>query len=163
MNIERDLEKIAVQEARLRFATIDNNVLWELGVRIKTLCEAGSFALTIEIRLGRETVFFYAMPGTSPNNAEWVRRKRNTVELMHKSSYSVGLALTLEGSTLEQKSGVSLKDYAMHGGSFPLLVRDLGCIGAVTVSGATEREDHAVIVEALAKMLQVPLEVVALD
>jgi uncharacterized protein (UPF0303 family) len=45
----------------------------------------------IEIRIAGRTVFCYAMPGTAPTNADWARRKRNTVELLHGSSYGVGL------------------------------------------------------------------------
>ena len=39
-------------------------------------------AVTAEVRRGKETLFFYAMPGTTPNNADWVRRKRNVVEAL---------------------------------------------------------------------------------
>lgn len=163
MNVEPDLEKVALQESRLRFSVIDNDLLWKLGELIKDIGEARGFPLAIEIRIARETVFYYAMSGTTPSNAEWVRRKRNTVELMHKSSYSIGLELKHELTTLEQKVGLPLKDYATHGGSFPIMVHGLGVTGVVTVSGATEREDHAVIVEALAKILDVPLGEVAMD
>jgi len=49
--------------------------------------------VTIEIRLARETVFFHAMRGTTPANADWARRKRNTVELLQRSSYAIGRSL----------------------------------------------------------------------
>lgn len=163
MNIEQDLARVALQERRLRFAAMTPQLPWQLGERIRHIAAARGLALAIEVRLARDTVFYYAMPGTTPNNAEWVRRKRNTVELMQQSSYAVGLALEGEGMTLEQKSGAALKDHATHGGSFPLLLDGAGCIGAVTVSGATGREDHAVVVEALAVLLGIAPDQVALD
>jgi uncharacterized protein (UPF0303 family) len=163
MNIERDLERMAVQEQRLCLSSFDNAVAWELGTRLKSRCEANGAALTIEVRLARETVFLFAMPGTNPGNADWARRKRNTVELLHSSSYAVGRALELEGISLEEKMALPMRDFAVHGGGFPIRVMGTGCVGAVTVSGAPQREDHAMVVAVLADMCGVPLAEVALD
>jgi len=157
-----DLEMLESQERALQPERFDLDSAWMLGCSIRQLCRARGVALAIEIRLGRETVFYYAMKGTSSNNADWVRRKRNTVELMEKSSYAVGLALELEGSNLQVKSGLPQRDYASHGGSFPIRLKGMGCVGVVTVSGVPQREDHAIVVEALAEMCGVPLESIAL-
>ncbi|CDG83677.1 heme-degrading domain-containing protein [Janthinobacterium agaricidamnosum] len=163
MSIETDLAKIAEQEKRLRFARLDYEMLWQLGAAIRTLARERGLALAIDIRVAGETIFYNAMPGTSPNNADWARRKRNTVDALHTSSYAVGLAGERDGTTLEQKSGRPQRDFATHGGSFPLMVDGLGAIGTVTVSGAPQRIDHAIVVEALAAMIGVPLAEVALD
>jgi len=50
-------------------------------------------------------------------------------------------------------NGLSDADFAPHGGSFPINVRGTGCIGAVTVSGLPQREDHNMVVEALSALL----------
>ncbi len=163
MTIERDIERIAEQERRLRFTRFDNATAWELGVRLKAACEARGAALAIEVRLIRETVFFHAMAGTAPQNADWARRKRNTVELLQRSSYAVGRSLEIEGLSLEQKMGLPLRDYATHGGSFPIRVEGVGCVGAVTVSGVPQREDHGLVVACLADLCGVPPNEVALD
>jgi uncharacterized protein (UPF0303 family) len=122
---EVDLAIIAKQEELLQFDAFDNTTAWKLGESIKRHCEAEQLAVTIEVRLCRETVFFYAMSGTSPNNADWAHRKRNTTELQQRSSYAVGLALQ-EGETLESQSGLPLRDYAHHGGSVPIRVKGGG-------------------------------------
>ena len=163
MTLETDLEKIAEQERRLCFAELEVEQLWQLGADLRHMAGERGLALAIEIRLAGETVFFSRMPGASPNNADWARRKRNTVEMLHASSYAVGLSAQMKGASLEQESGQPLRDYAIHGGSFPLRLDGLGVVGAVTVSGAPEREDHALVVEALAHLLGVSLAGLTLD
>ncbi|MDM0111227.1 heme-degrading domain-containing protein [Variovorax sp. J22R133] len=162
MSIERDLERMALQEQRLRFVQFDNALAWELGTRLRSRCEALGTPMAIEIRLARETVFFFAMPGTNPGNADWARRKRNTVELLHRSSYAVGMSLELEGRSLEQQMGLPARDHAVHGGSFPIRLSDGSCVGAVTVSGAPQREDHNIVVRVLAELCDVPPDEVTL-
>jgi uncharacterized protein (UPF0303 family) len=153
-----DLQIIAQQEELLQFSHFDQSSAWAIGLKLKESCEANGLAVAIEIRLNRETVFFYAMPGTSPSNADWARRKRNTVELLHQSSYAVGLSLTKEQSSLKSKMGLSLRDFASHGGSFPIRVQGIGCIGVVTISGLPQREDHNHVVNALADWLSLSLD-----
>jgi uncharacterized protein (UPF0303 family) len=149
MNAEADLEQLADQEGLLRFPRFAEDAAWELGTRLRDAAMARGVAVAIEVRLLRETVFFCAMPGTTPENADWARRKRNTVELLQRSSYVVGLSLKRDGMSLEEKMGLPLRDYASHGGSVPIRVEGVGCVGAVTVSGLPQREDHELVVEAL--------------
>ncbi len=40
-------------------------------------------------------------------------------------------------------------NYASHGGGFPIHVTGAGIIGAVTVSGVPQRQDHGFVVEQL--------------
>ena len=162
MSLENDLQRLARQEELLQPTEFNEHTAWTLGLRIKALCEARQVAVTIEVRRARETLFFYAMAGTTPNNAEWVRRKRNAVELLQRSSYVLGLTYQRDGGSLEQKLGVPTNEYAIHGGSFPVRVRGVGCVGTVTVSGVPQREDHAIVVQALAELCGVPLADVAL-
>ena len=109
-----------------------------------------------------QQLFHCALPGATPDNADWVRRKRNTVLRFHRNSYAVGLDLQRQGTTLEAKTGVALADYATHGGGFPILLAGGPCIGAITVSGLPQREDHGLIVAVLAEHLGQPLAELAL-
>ncbi len=161
MALTEDIARIAEQERRLRFERFDEEAAWELGSRLRSLAQDRGVAVTIEVRLVRETVFFCAMPGTAPSNADWARRKRNTVELMARSSYGVGRTLERDGTSLEAKMGLPLRDYASQGGGFPVFAAGR-CVGAVTVSGLAQRDDHALVVEALAAACGVPLADVAL-
>ena len=156
MDIQEDLARVREQERVLRYARFDHASAWELGTRLRAAAEARQVSITIEVRLGRETIFFCAMPGTTPENSDWARRKRNTVELLQRSSYAIGLSLKQEGSTLEQKMGLPVRDYASHGGSFPIRVDGVGCVGAVTVSGLPQREDHELVAAVIAEMCGSP-------
>ena len=149
---QRDILRIALQEHALQLETFDKNSAWALGERLKITCEKAAVATAIEIRLARETVFFYAMPGTAASNADWARRKRNVVEMMGKSSYGVGLSCEEEGQPLEALMGLPSRHYACHGGSFPIQVKGGGCVGVVTVSGLPQRDDHILVVQVLAEI-----------
>ena len=63
------------------------------------------------------------------------------------------LKLKASGETLEQRYGLSPQDHAAHGGGFPLILAGLGCIGAITVSGLPQVEDHGLVVEVLERLL----------
>lgn len=160
---QEDLQRIAYQEQVLRFRAFDKSTAWDLGQRLKIACEEAGVFTTIEIRIGRETVFFYAMPGTAAENTDWARRKRNVVEMMGRSSYGVGLSAEEEGVALEVSMGLPPRDYASHGGSFPLKLTGGDCVGVVTVSGMPQREDHILVVQVLAAMCGVELADVALQ
>jgi uncharacterized protein (UPF0303 family) len=163
MTIEADLARIDAQERVLRLRAFDLAAAWELGMRLRSSALQRGVAIAIEVRLQRETVFFCAMPGTTPENADWARRKRNTVELLHRSSYAVGLALERDGSTLEKKMALPLRDYAVHGGSVPIRVEGIGCVGSVTVSGLPQRDDHELVASTLADLCGVSEELPRLD
>lgn len=153
MDLEADLARVAEQERRLRFEHFDAATAWDLGTRLKAAAEARGASVAIDVSLHGQQLFHYAMPGTTPDNADWVRRKRNTVARFHRSSWAIGLSLQQQGTTLEAKIGANLADFAAHGGSFPILLAGTGCIGTITVSGLPQREDHELIVGVLEGLL----------
>ena len=164
MTLEHDLTRIALQEERLRFSRFDAMTAWQLGHRLRETASARGQAITIEIRINSQLLFFYAMPGTTPDNADWIRRKVNSVQRFHQSSYAVGLKMQQQKTTLTEKYGVSNADYAGAGGCFPIRLQGSSlCIGTVTVSGLPQRQDHALVVEVLADMLGQSLAELALD
>jgi uncharacterized protein (UPF0303 family) len=160
MNTQQDLTRIALQEQRLRFERFDARTAWEIGGRLKALAEAKSLSVTIDIQLHTQPLYFYAMPGTTPDNVDWVRRKRNAVMRFQRSSYALGL--DIGEAKLEATWGLSTRDYALHGGCFPVFVGD-ACIGTITVSGLPQREDHKLVVEVLAEYLGLGMEGLRLD
>lgn len=163
MTIDRDLARIAEQEEQLRFDSFDLATAWQLGRLLQEMAEARGLGVAIDVQLHAMPAFYAALPGSTPDNASWIRRKRNTTLRLFKSSYATGLSLAKQKTTLLDKLALPDADYAPHGGSFPILVKGTGCIGAVTVSGLPQREDHNMVVEALAQMLGKDLDSLKLD
>jgi uncharacterized protein (UPF0303 family) len=157
MAIEDDLGRIAEQEKAMSFDSFDLTTAWQLGKLLQELAAERGLGVAIDVSLHAMPVFYAALPGVTPDNVHWVRRKRNMVFRYLKSSYACGLKLKAEGKTIED-NGLSSAEYASHGGSFPINVRGTGCIGAVTVSGLPQRDDHNLAVEALCLILAKDLD-----
>jgi uncharacterized protein (UPF0303 family) len=162
MEIAEDIRRIALQEQRLSFPAFDAETAWALGVALKTAAEAKRAPIVIDIRLYAMRLVSFALPGAKPENFDWARRKRNSVFRFQRSSYAMGRKLQFEGKTLHDLGALPERDFAVHGGSFPIQVDGAGCIGAVTVSGLPQRDDHTLVVDALARVLEVDVSDIAL-
>jgi uncharacterized protein (UPF0303 family) len=151
MSIADDIALIARQEAILQFPRFDEEVAWQLGSRLREMAGSRELPVVIDVRRFGQPLFYSALAGTSPDNAEWAIRKGNAVARFHRSSYAMGLELQLKGTTLLDRFGLPLTEFAAHGGGFPLAVSGAGVIGSVTVSGLPQRDDHQLVVEALCR------------
>ena len=153
MSLDSDIARIALQEQRLRFDQFNEETAWDLGHVIREEATRRKTPVVIEIRLHGRPLFFYAMAGTNADNPEWTRRKGNVTLRYFKSSYGYGRDLLKKGQALGPERGIDLLNFAPHGGSFPIHVRGTGVIGAVTVSGPPQREDHNLVTAALCRFL----------
>lgn len=153
MGLNEDLESVALQERELLLSRLDSEAAWKLGVVLRTMAVERGLAVVIDVRRFGQPLFYAALEGTTPDNAEWVRRKSNVVARFHRSSYAVGLGLEKKNSSLTESQGLPLSDFATHGGSFPLRVAGAGVVGSATVSGLPQRADHELLVEALCALL----------
>ena len=153
MRLTEDLEHIARQEKELVLPQFDAEIAWQLGSWLRSVAAKRGLAVVIDVRRFGQPLFYAAMEGTTPDNVEWVRRKSNVVARFHRSSYAVGLRETQKGQSICESQGLSLADYATHGGSFPVTVGSVGIVGSITVSGLPMREDHELVIEALCAFL----------
>ncbi len=158
MSIESDLKVIAEQEKQLQFAAFGADTAWDLGSRLRADAVARRAAMTFEIQVAGRTLFLATTEAAPAGQADWIRRKRNVVMRFGRASYAVGLQLELEGKTIEQRHGLTLTDYAMHGGGFPIALRGTGVIGSVVSSGLHQRVDHEMVVDALARVLGIEVQ-----
>ena len=161
--LEEDIRRLAEQERLLRLPRFGPDEAWALGAIVREIALARGAPIAIDISLRDRVLFHCALPGSTTDNAEWIRRKCNTVLRLWRASYAVGRSLALSGRTLEEAHMLPGSDYAAHGGGFPLTLEGLGCIGAITVSGVPQREDHCIVAEALAAFLKVDIAGCRLD
>lgn len=152
MGQSEDLEKIGRQERELVLPTLDANVAWELGAKLRGMAAERGLSVVIDVRRFGQPLFYAAMEGTTPDNVEWVGRKNNVVARFHQSSYAAGLKEKIKGQTLADSQGLPVSEYATHGGAFPLRVAGAGVVGSVTVSGLPQRADHELVIEALCEL-----------
>ena len=153
MAISDDLIILARQERELVLPHFSETMAWELGLGLRELATTRQLAIVIDVHRFTQPLFYCALAGTTPDHANWVRRKSKVVARFHRSSYRVGLELAERQTTLAEKFGLSAAEYAAHGGSFPLNVANTGIIGTVTVSGLKQRADHELVVEALCRLI----------
>ncbi|MET0405678.1 MAG: heme-degrading domain-containing protein [Cystobacter sp.] len=145
----RDLEQLLAEEEELQFERLSHEDVLSLGLRLLDRVRRDRLPVVIDVTLGGLTVLHCALPGSRPDNEDWVRRKRNTVNRFWHSSLYMGRYYAAKGTSLTDKPHIDAAEFVDHGGSFPLRVRDLGCVGTVTVSGLAQEEDHALVVDLL--------------
>jgi uncharacterized protein (UPF0303 family) len=162
VSLDSDIAQLARQEELLRFDRFNEDDAWALGQQMRAAAAARNLPFVIDIRIGNRPLFYAAMPGTTPENPDWVRRKTNTVMRFHKSSYRVGREYLKKGQAFDAARGLNALDYAPDGGSFPIHLAGTGVIGTVTVSGVPQREDHNFVAEMLSAFLRIDYTDIAL-
>ena len=147
------LDELEAQEARLVFDRFDEDTAWALGVRLREAALSAKAPVVISIRRNGQRLFHAALAGASADNDGWLDRKCAVVDRYGRSSLRVGEQFRVEGKSFDQESRLDMSEYAAHGGAFPVLVRGVGCIGTVAVSGLPQLEDHRLVVETLEAFL----------
>jgi uncharacterized protein (UPF0303 family) len=143
------LQELAREEDEIQFASFDNDLALEIGLRLTALAREEGKPIVVDLTRGGQQLFHYALPGTAPDNDAWVQRKRRVVERFGHSSFHMGIRCASAGTTLSEKYLLDPHEYAAHGGSFPIIVRGVGPVGTATVSGLPQEEDHALVVRVL--------------
>ena len=147
------LKELQQQEEEIQFKSFDNNMAFVIGLALLEAARGKGKGVTIDIARNGQQLFHFAMPGTSRDNDVWVQRKNNVVNRFGHSSYYMGVSLKSKGQTMEEKYLISSGEYAAHGGAFPLIIRGVGVVGTITVSGLPQEEDHELVVTTIRKFL----------
>lgn len=155
MAAAEDIAKIIEQEQGLVFRAFDEHAAFAIGSAIRERAMRESLGLVADVRLWDRPLFYCAMPGTTADNPNWVRRKANTVQRLHKSTYRIVLEAGGKERLFPPHRNLPPEDFVMAGGGFPIRVEGIGVVGAVTVSGLHERDDHEVAVAAICDYLGV--------
>jgi uncharacterized protein (UPF0303 family) len=146
------LEALKRQEEELIFASFDHGDAWRLGSLLTSMAQAAGHAIGIDIRRPGLILFRAALPGITPDQESWIARKSALVLRMEASSALVEARLSSAGVD-PVATGWLGAEYAVTGGSFPVRVRGVGVVAAVTASGLSSQEDHDLIVEGIRQHL----------
>ncbi len=155
MSVESDIALIKQQERELQFTRFNEDDAWALGMLMRETAVTQKLPIVIDIRMGARPLFYTALANTAEDNADWARRKINSVMKSHASSYRLYLEDHATGRSFVELRGLAPKDYVVAGGSFPINIKNVGVVGTVTVSGIPQRKDHGFVVECLCKFLNV--------
>ncbi|MCU1620449.1 MAG: uncharacterized protein JWR41_2455 [Modestobacter sp.] len=147
------LAELAAEEDELQLARFTNEDAWTLGTALVTRARAEQLPVAVEVSRHSHQLFHAAMTGATPDNDSWIQRKARVVHRFGHSSLYVGQRSREAGTTFEEQFGLDPQLFAAHGGGFPLIVRAVGPIGVVVVSGLPQVEDHRMVVTALRELI----------
>ena len=147
------LSELAAEEAELQLPSVTNDDAWALGSRRVATARAQGAPVAIDVSRNGHQLFHAALHGATPDNDSWIARKSRVVHRFGHSSLYVRQASLEKGTTFEAQFGLDPQRYAAHGGAFPVIVRDVGPVGVVVVSGLPQLEDHRMVVAALRAQL----------
>jgi uncharacterized protein (UPF0303 family) len=143
------LAELAAEEEQLQFTGFTNDDAWDLGAALVAAARRDGAPVAVDVSRHGHQLFHASLPGTSPDNDAWIQRKTRVVHRFGHSSLYVRQASVERGTTFEEEFGLDPALYAAHGGAFPVVVRSVGPVGAVVVSGLPQLEDHRTVVAAL--------------
>jgi uncharacterized protein (UPF0303 family) len=143
------LAELTAEEEELQLARFTNDDAWALGSALVAAGRARDAPIAVDITRNRHQLFHAALPGATRDNDGWIRRKTRVVDRFGHSSLYMRRASIERGTTFEAEFGLDPARYAAHGGAFPIIVRSVGPVGVVVVSGLPQVEDHRMVVAAL--------------
>jgi len=151
--MEDILKNLLEQEQELQFTRFNESTAWQLGTQMVGRAMRDNLPITIDITRGQHQLFHYSMSGTAADNDEWVKRKVRLVNRFGHSSFYMGQKLKQKGKTIEESYLIPESEFAAHGGCFPIIVKDTGMVGTITVSGLPQEEDHKLVVESIREFI----------
>ena len=142
--------QLATEEAELQFGGFTNDDAWDLGSALVAVARRDGAPVAVDVSRHGHQLFHASLPGTSPDNDSWIARKTRVVHRFGHSSLHVRQASIERGTTFEAEfAALDPALHAAHGGAFPVVVRSVGPVGAVVVSGLPQLEDHRMVVAAI--------------
>lgn len=103
----------------------------------------------IEIVMNGMPVYSYYQYGATKSSIAWIKGKRKTVEYFGLSAAYVDVWAKETGEEIFCSRYGLNTEFRVCGGGFPIIVKGLGMIGIVAVTGLTRQEDHQICVAGL--------------
>jgi uncharacterized protein (UPF0303 family) len=148
-----DIAELEAEAAGLVLAAFDETLALRLGHTLVDLALAKDLAVVIDIRTPERTLFHAALPGSTPLNDLWARRKSNSALKFHEASLLIGQRNKAKGETLD-RHGLPAAEYSDSGGAVPIRVKGVGVVAVATVSGLPQVEDHKLVVRGIRALVK---------
>ncbi|KAI5249849.1 hypothetical protein E4T43_00432 [Aureobasidium subglaciale] len=151
-NPPTDLSAISQIDSSILFPSFTTTDAWILGNLLRSRLSTYPSASVISITLANTTPLFYTAvsPGVTPDNTFWVARKSATVLRFGCSTWYMHNKFQGDEKAFAEKYCLQerAKEYAIHGGGFPVRVKGVeGVVAVIVVSGLKQQQDHQVIVQ----------------
>src|SRR3954453_17317309 len=137
--------ELAAEEQELQFNSFTNDDAWDLGCALVAAARERAAPVVVDVTRNGHQLFRAALADSSPDNDTWIARKQRVVHRFGHSSLYVRQASVERGTTFGAEFGLVPTQYSRHGGAFPVLVRSVGPVGVVAVSGLPQLEDHRMV------------------
>lgn len=149
------METCLREEIELTFSHFTSEDAFRIGSYLAEKAIKEHLPIGIDVYAFNKTLFHFNSDQATPDNDNWLRRKRNTVLHFHHSSKYFYLKVNGDQNVIQDKYGLSKLDYATIHGGFPIRLKDAGVIGAICVSGLKPEQDHELILEALCSYFEI--------
>jgi uncharacterized protein (UPF0303 family) len=147
--VDPRMVELAAQESRLVLDGFDHRSAWRLGTLMVERALRENAPIIIDIRRPGLVLFRSALAGTTEENEAWLERKARTVFRFETSTAMLEARFAAQGVDVWTAGWFDTERFAAAGGSFPIRVRGVGVVAAVTVSGLLSDDDHDFVVAAL--------------
>jgi uncharacterized protein (UPF0303 family) len=145
------MAELTAHETRFVLDSFDHAAAWRLGTLMVERAIRESAAIIVDIRRPSMVLFRSALTGTTPENEAWLERKARTVFRFEISTALLAARFEAQGVNLWSAGWFDTELFTAAGGSFPVRVRGVGVVAAVTVSGLTSDEDHDFVIDGLTR------------
>ena len=146
---QKALQACIADEQTYQFTSFSHRDAWELGHALVDACEKMGAPLAVEIEINHVIVFRYYPDGTGAYHEQWLRRKRNLVNLLEKSSQRAYSELEGKSEEQERDTRQPRRDNAASTAAFPIRIRGGSVIGVAAVSGLPDPGDQTALLNGL--------------
>ncbi|GIL34230.1 heme-degrading domain-containing protein [Phycicoccus sp. DTK01] len=146
-------EDIARAEDEIVLPELTEQTAYALGRRAVEAGLEQGLPIAVGVWRGERQLFHCALPGSTRDNNEWLRRKGRVVMRFERSSLYVARLCKDQGTSLAEKFALPSSRFAAAGGAVPLHVRGAGVVGWMGVSGLPQLEDHRFVMRILREHL----------
>ncbi len=153
-NYDEILKELEEQEKLFQFTEFSNETALKIGILLIEKAKRENKVIVVDIsRSNGQQLFHYELDGTCEDNGHWPVRKARVVNRFGHSSLYIGTRLKRDGETLHGNLFLEPAEYSTYGGSFPIIIKNAGIIGTITVAGLPDVEDHNLVVSCIKEYL----------